>query len=266
MTNRSHTGPAARAAGFSLVEVTLALLVAAGGLLTIFGVFPVSLRQSQMSRSDMTETAFADAVLQTMGGNIRAIDDISVWQDPVQFWAAAAEGTGLPGTISDKDNGSAAVRALHESALDGNFTDCAGTDGKAGRKLSPMATFVASTYGNQGGDKENVWYIACERENTPDPPGISELVQPAQYLIRLACIRRKALCATGVRRNNGTLPTDQIEAEMIGKWKNVSDANNRLAVLPNIYQISVVSTDRGFPDVFIREPVFSQEFTFVHRP
>ena len=40
----------------------------------------------------------------------------------------------------------------------------------------------------------------------------------------------------------------------------------RKAVLPNIYQISVVSTDRGFPDVFIREPVFSQEFTFVHRP
>ena len=75
---------ARRRAGFSLVEVTLALLVAAGGLLTIFGVFPVALRQSQMSRSDMGETAFADSVLQTLGGNIRAIDDISVWNDPVK--------------------------------------------------------------------------------------------------------------------------------------------------------------------------------------
>jgi len=28
----------------------------------------------------------------------------------------------------------------------------------------------------------------------------------------------------------------------------------------------VISTDRGFPDVYIREPLYSQEFTFVHRP
>ena len=263
MTNRSHIRPAAaRAGGFSLVEVTLALLVAAGGLLTIFGVFPVSLRQSQMSRSDMSETAFADAVLQTLGGNIREIDDISVWQDPIKFWAAAAEGTGLPATISDNDNGSAKVHGLHESALDGTFTGRAGADGKAGLKLSPMATYVASTYANQSGDKENVWYVACEREKTPDPPGIETLVQPAQYLIRLACVRRKANAATGVRNNKWALPTSQIQAEKIGKWKNV----DRGAVLPNIYVISVVSTDRGFPDVFIREPVFSQEFTFVHRP
>lgn len=264
MTNRSHTdSAAAHAAGFSLVEVTLALLVAAGGLLTIFGVFPVSLRQSQMSRSDMTETAFADAVLQTMGGNIREIDDISVWQDPVKFWAAAAEGTGLPETISDSANGSAAVYALYKKARDeGKFTGRAGADGKAGQKLSPMATSVASTYGNQDGDKENVWYVACEREKTPAPPGISELIQPAQYLIRLACVRRKANAATGLRNYKGALPTSQIQAEKIGKWKNV----DRNAVLPNIYVLSVVSTDRGFPDVFIREPVFSQEFTFVHRP
>ena len=256
---------AARAAGFALVEVTLALLVAAGGLLTIFGVFPVALRQSQMSRSDMVETAFADSVLQTLGGNIRAIDDISVWQDPAKFWAAAAEGTGLPTTISDENNGSAHVRSLYESALDGNFTGKA--TGSAGKlKLSPMSTYVARTYSRQNGDKENVWYVAAERDESPAAPAIAELVQPAQYLIRLACIRRSALRAKSVRNQNGKLPTESIEAEPIGKWAVVEDSDDRKAVLPNIYVLSVVSTDRGFPDVFIREPVFSQEFTFVHRP
>jgi type II secretory pathway component PulJ len=255
--------PARRRAGFSLVEVTLALLVAAGGLLTIFGVFPVALRQSQMSRSDMGETAFADTVLQTLGGNIRAIDDISVWNDPVKFWAAAVEGTGLPATISDAKNGSAQVFRLHEQALNGGFTGRA--NGAAGENLSPMATYVASSYSYQNGDLENAWYVAFEREDTPNPPGISELVQPAQFLIRLACIRRNANAVTGFRRTNGTLPTGRVEVEAVGKWADKTAAQ-RKAFLPNIYQISVVSTDRGFPDVFIREPVFSQEFTFVHRP
>ena len=266
MTNRSHSlSPAARAAGFSLVEVTLALLVAAGGLLTIFGVFPVALRQSQMSRSDMSETAFADSVLQALGGNIRAIDDISVWNDPAAFWKAAVEGTGLPDTISDAGNGSAKVYELHEKALKGEFTGRAGTDGKAGNSLSPMTTYVASSYANLSGDKENVWYVACEREKSPNPPGIAKLVQPAQYLIRLAAIRRNANAVTDVRNSMGVLPTGRVEVEAVGKWADKTAAQ-RKAVLPNIYQISVVSTDRGFPDVFIREPVFSQEFTFVHRP
>lgn len=257
--------PARRPAGFSLVEVTLALLVAAGGLLTIFGVFPVALRQSQMSRSDMGETAFADSVLQTLGGNIRAIDDISVWNDPVKFWAAAVEGTGLPTKISDEKNGSKYVHDLHLSALEGRSTGKA--NGAAGQSLSPMATYVASTYSYQNGDKENAWYVAFERENTPDPPGISELVQPAQFLIRLACIRRNANAVTDVRNSRGVLPTERVEAKEIpgSKWDGKTAAQ-RKAVLPHIYSLSVVSTDRGFPDVFIREPVFSQEFTFVHRP
>ena len=61
-------------AGFSLVEVALALIVAAGGLLAIFGVFPISLRQSANSRGDMGQMTFASTVLETIAGNIRTID------------------------------------------------------------------------------------------------------------------------------------------------------------------------------------------------
>ena len=254
-------------AGFSLMEVAFALFIAAAGLLAVFAVFPVSLRQSQISRSDLAESSFASALLQTFAGNIRMIDDLSVWNDPRSFWKAAASGTGLPETITDRDNGSKAVHALHERALEQDFTGRAPESGKAGQSLSPMMTYVASGYDNGANDDENVWFVATERTETPTPPGIGAgMVRPAQYLIRLACVRRTARRATGVRNRNGrAVPTDNVYAEPIGKWKGASK-QERAAVLPNIYIISVVSTDRGFPDVFIREPVFSQEFTFVHRP
>lgn len=259
-----------RRAGFSLVEVALALIVAAGGLLAVFGVFPVSLRQSQMSRSDMNETGFASALLQTLGGNIRDIDDIAVWNDPKEFWKAAARGSGLPETLYDDKKvhasgkkgtaSSAAVAAEHDKAAPRNGGKPQWTD----HPFSPMTTFVASTYGNESGDAENIWYIAAERTEGV-VPGDSELVQPAQFLIRLACIRRTAHRATGNRNTRRVLPTSAVVAEAVGQWED-ADETERTAVLPNIYLLSVVSTDRGFPDVFIREPVFSQEFTFVHRP
>ena len=246
-----------RRGGFSLVEVALALVVAAGGLITVFGIFPISLRQSQMSRSDMAESAFASSLLQILGGNIRMIDDLAVWNDPIAFWKAAAAGTGLPQTITDAANGSKHVHKLHEDALDGQWT---------GHPFSPMTTYVASGYGNGANDEENIWFIAAEREATPAVPGIEEMVQPAQYLIRLACVRRSARRATGLRnRNNRALPTQAVRAEAVGKWEDASETE-REAILPNVYVLSVVSSDRAFPDVFIREPVFSQEFTFIHRP
>ena len=246
--------------GFSLVEVALALIVASFGLLSVFGIFPVSLRQSQMSRSDMVEGAFASALLQTLGGNIRMIDDISVWNDPKKFWKAAAEGTGLSATITDGKNGSKYVHDLHLSALDGEWT---------GHPFSPMTTYVAHHYGNESSDAENIWFVAAEREKPEDNPipaiDSGKLVQPAQYLVRLACIRRPARKATGKRSSSWALPTGKVYADPVGKWEGVS-SRDREAVLPNIYVLSVVSSDRYFPDVFIHEPVFSQEFTFIHRP
>ena len=239
-------------------------MVAAGGLVTVFGIFPVSLRQSQYSRSDMTESAFASSLLQALAGNIRMIDDISVWNEPKEFWKAAVAGTGLPTAISDADNGASAVYALHQKALKGDWTDRA--NGKPGKALSPMATYVAHDYSPS--DDENIWYIAAERENKEQnpKPSIEKLIQPAQYLIRFACVRRTARQATGVRnQRTRALPTSEVVAEPVGKWAKAG-RDARVAVLPNVYVISVVSTDRYFPDVFIREPVFSQEFTFIHRP
>ncbi len=251
MPLRPPRSPRRRRAGFSLVEVALALVIAAGGLLSVFGVFPVSLRQSQMSRSDMSETGFASALLQTFGGRIRDIDDIAVWNDPKQFWKAAAKGSGLPETLSDSANGSKHVYELHQDALDGVAT---------ARPFSPLTTFVASGYENQS--KENIWYFGRE-DFEGSVPDNEKLVLPAQYLVRLACIRRTANRASGNRL--GTIEIYNGAPFSVSAPLLVKELPDN-AVLPNIYVISVVSTDRGFPDTFIREPVFSQEFTFVHRP
>lgn len=254
-----------RREGFSLIEVALALMVVAVGLLAVFGIFPVSLRSSQMARSDLVESAFASSLLQTLGGNIRAIDDIAVWNDPLRFWKAAAKGTGLDEDITDARNGSKHVLDLFVKATTGSRDDrWTGRASKGGGGYSPKLTFVAENAASNG--TESVWYIAEENDGRTVPEDDDrKLVKPAQFAIRLVCVRRDAKKAADVRDYDYGMDTSDVVQEPEGIWKNVA-ANTRSAVLPNLYIVSVVSTDRGFPDVFIREPLFSQEFYFVHRP
>ena len=239
--------PVRRRAGFSLIEVALALIVAAGGMLAIFGVFPISLRQSQNSRSDMGEMTFASTVLQTLAGNIRAIDRIDIWNDPGAFWDAAVGSTGLPKFSAAMT--SAQMKDLHESAKGGTPTS----------PFSPLTTYVAQFWEAQtqdevtslpSGKRENIWYFGAEEPTTPSVPSEDKIAVPAQYLIRLAAVRRRA------RRDGADMTASSDD----------SRHPNALVFAPNVYIVSVVSTDRGSPDVYIREPLYSQEFVFVHRP
>ncbi len=234
--------------GFSLIEVALALIVAAGGLLAIFGVFPISLRQSANSRGDMGEMTFASTVLETIAGNVRTIDSIAVWNDPEQFWNVAVGSTGLP----EFGDGVPSTTMHQEYVKATNEED---TD-----PFAPATTYVAATWSAQtqpetedDESQENIWYFGEEKEKTPSASTTSKIAKPAQYLIRLAVVRRYAR-----PRGGGALP---MQASSV-------DAPNSLAdvCLPNVYVVSVVSTGRGFPDVYIREPLYSQEYTFIHRP
>jgi len=55
-----------RAAGFSLVEITLAMLVISVGLLTVFGLFGASLQTNAASLDDTVAATFADQVFNGM--------------------------------------------------------------------------------------------------------------------------------------------------------------------------------------------------------
>ncbi|MBR4617151.1 MAG: hypothetical protein IKO55_16205, partial [Kiritimatiellae bacterium] len=50
----------ARKAGFSLIEVNVAILVIAGGMLSLFTLFPAGLRLSTAAMSDTRQVLFAD--------------------------------------------------------------------------------------------------------------------------------------------------------------------------------------------------------------
>jgi len=70
---------------FSLIEVNLAILVIALGLLALFALFPLGLRESEMGIIDTHEAMFADHVLSSMEGNALAITNWSTWINMMAF-------------------------------------------------------------------------------------------------------------------------------------------------------------------------------------
>ncbi|MDD4870368.1 MAG: prepilin-type N-terminal cleavage/methylation domain-containing protein [Kiritimatiellae bacterium] len=66
--------------GFSLVEVNLAIFLVAAGLLILFSLFPLGLRESEMGIADTQESMFADFVLNAMEGSSMTKTNWSEWQ------------------------------------------------------------------------------------------------------------------------------------------------------------------------------------------
>lgn len=61
-------------AGFSLVEVNLAIFVVAIGLLTLFSLFPAGLKEGEAGHADTQTSLFADYVMATIRANSLEID------------------------------------------------------------------------------------------------------------------------------------------------------------------------------------------------
>lgn len=102
------------ARGFSLIEVNIAILVVAGGLLSLFSLFPAGLRMSTAAMSDTRQALFADDFFAYFDDGVRQIDNRDDWQNIEKFWKAARAGLDdgfSDATLNDKDwNGDAAVR------------------------------------------------------------------------------------------------------------------------------------------------------------
>ena len=65
--------------GFSLMEVNLAILLMAVGLMSLFALFPAALKESEKGIADTQEAMFADTILSTMEGNAMGITNWSIW-------------------------------------------------------------------------------------------------------------------------------------------------------------------------------------------
>ena len=65
--------------GFSLMEVTLAVFLTAGGLLILFSLFPLGLRESTLAGTDTQEAMFADYYLGMLESKSMSITNYSDW-------------------------------------------------------------------------------------------------------------------------------------------------------------------------------------------
>jgi len=104
---RDHQATSIRRAlrqAFSLIEVNMAILVVAGGLLTLFALFPAGLRLSTTALADMRQSMFANEMLSRMEANAASIQNLSDWTDPVAFWTACSKNTWADGaTLTASD-------------------------------------------------------------------------------------------------------------------------------------------------------------------
>ena len=67
--------------GFSLIEVTLSLLVIGMGMLVLFALFPVSLRMGHDSFRDTQAAMFASYTLNGIRGELVGLDDFASWSN-----------------------------------------------------------------------------------------------------------------------------------------------------------------------------------------
>lgn len=74
-----------RRQGFSLMEVNVALLLVAVGLMGLLSLFPVGLRQSTLATSDTAQAAFVDQVFNAMRANASTVTNWSDWSDDTIF-------------------------------------------------------------------------------------------------------------------------------------------------------------------------------------
>ena len=212
--------------GFSMIEVSLALLLAATGLLAVFALFPASLRMSEESRADMVESTFASSVLETIAGNVRQIDDIADWNDPETWWKVAS------------DNGSVFGGAVRSATAE-QFRDAWESGSPNGYGNFSLSTVqVAGLYKTSANRPNEIFYYGNELFENEVPAGarsLEKLNEPPQWLLRLQVVRRTASPGGDSR-------------------------------LPNRYVATVVSTTTPKPEQYVRNASYSREFTFLHRP
>lgn len=161
--------------GFSLIEVNMAILIAAGGLISLFALFPVSLRQSVMSTADLHQATFASSFFEAISANVRLIDDIRDWNNIDRFWAAAVDGTGI-----DK-------QLVNPSTMKTRASDAAG---------ELIESF-------QGTDKANdLRFVLRETDDTDESFSGGQLKRPPQMVIRVRPVERYQDSAKKVRLPN----------------------------------------------------------------
>lgn len=87
---------AGRGAAFTLIEVNLAILLIAAGVLVLLALFPLGLKESEEGVMDTHEGMFAGYVLSGLEGNALSMTNWSDWADDSAFRGKVGLGLSLP--------------------------------------------------------------------------------------------------------------------------------------------------------------------------
>ena len=147
--------------GFSLIEVNMAILIAAGGLLSLFSLFPGGLRHSVMSQEDIYQSTFASSLLDVVSANVKKIEDVKQWNDSATFWRYAIGDLGAQGVWIDLP---VALKNASGAKSDGAIAD-------ATKELVQK-------------DKGDVWFAYREEDEAAENPPSATLLLPTQYFLR----------------------------------------------------------------------------------
>ena len=101
--------------GFSLIEVNLAIMIVAVGLLALFALFPLGLRESEAGIADTQEAMFADTVLSALEGNALAMTNWSHWDSTDAFQAGISSNLPYPEVFLQKNPDGAQLEYPSES-------------------------------------------------------------------------------------------------------------------------------------------------------
>lgn len=241
--------------GFSLIEVSIAMLVAGGGMLALFGMFPVGLRQSAMGKADMYQATFADSVLTAISENIKLIDKLDDWEDKdgnneksiEKFWEYAVGNkggikTGLNGklrTIDEMHSELGGKNGLYDAIFKTDKDDASPVDNKA------------------------IMYIYDDDAASASSAKVKIL---PQYMIRILRIPVKGVHTTS---SDGT-----------GTWPgfvNPNPKNNPMyggeymddstdMPFPCKYVVTLVASDQSRPSLFVENATYQIECYFTRRP
>jgi hypothetical protein len=232
------------------------MLIAAGGLLAIFSLFPAALRQSRMSDEDLRQYTFASSLFEAISANLKDADESDIWpneggslrwsggwgknpsrSDPgaARFWNIATRGTGLDdNAFKLKSVASGAPNSLELSkfsAATSRLFD------KGDNNLDSI--HMADLY--YTGREINK--AAAESETKAFNMSETELKLPPQFIIR-------------VRQVNNNFSENRILSS--------GGAGNPRG--PRSYIVSVVSSGLPLPNIYHNNAVYSQEFYFSKRP
>ena len=191
--NSRHLGegePARGARGFSLIEVMMSLVVVGGGLVAVFGLFPVGLGQGMDARSDMAQATFASTLLETIAANVRSIDNLEEWENVEKWWKVATKGASSGGestNLSKLD-----LQNARQFASDSGFTlrtreKAMVASGDSGNKTALSNEQMDGKFGDAC-----VWYVGQELAETEAISKFkdSDMILPPQFLVRIVKIER----------------------------------------------------------------------------